>query len=225
MECAPSEDSDQPGHPPNLIRIFAVCMKKAWVLSYPMSTQRRLWSDWADAQADLSLRWAHMLFCWFCHEAAPMSDADQAENCLFVQIISICRAISNFLYEQVVYFRACIPRHGQTKLIFFVFSGFKIQNFLINESTRTTATVLILYRLYENPTDQRFGGFLWKTVMQHFGRPWMALVSNLTVSIAYYSVLKVTEFSARLQSIAGNWTNCLQRRRNLKGEIVILKHK
>ena len=28
------------------------------------------WSDWTDAQADLSLRWAHMPFCWFCHEAA-----------------------------------------------------------------------------------------------------------------------------------------------------------
>ena len=30
------------------------------------------WSDWADAQADLSLRWAHISFCWFCHEAAQM---------------------------------------------------------------------------------------------------------------------------------------------------------
>ena len=27
-------------------------MKKACVLSYPLSTQGRLWSDWADAQAD-----------------------------------------------------------------------------------------------------------------------------------------------------------------------------
>ena len=53
-----------------LIRVFAVCMKKAWVLSYPMSAQWRLWSDWADATADLSLCWAHMPFCWFCHEAA-----------------------------------------------------------------------------------------------------------------------------------------------------------
>ena len=26
MACAPSEDSDQPGHPPSLIRIFAVRM-------------------------------------------------------------------------------------------------------------------------------------------------------------------------------------------------------
>ena len=55
-ECAPSEDPDQPGHPPSLIRVFAVRMKKAWVLSYPLSGQRRLLSDWANAQADLSVR-------------------------------------------------------------------------------------------------------------------------------------------------------------------------
>ena len=40
----------------SLIRDFAVRMKKAWVLSYPLCGQRRLWSDWVDAQADLSLR-------------------------------------------------------------------------------------------------------------------------------------------------------------------------
>ena len=34
MACEPSEDSDQPEHPPSLIRFFAVRMKKAWVLSY-----------------------------------------------------------------------------------------------------------------------------------------------------------------------------------------------
>ena len=38
-----SEDSGQTGHDP----------------------QRRLWSDWADAQADLSLRWAHSHFVGF----------------------------------------------------------------------------------------------------------------------------------------------------------------
>ena len=35
--------------------VFAVGVKKYWVLSYPMSAQRSLWSDWEDAQADLSL--------------------------------------------------------------------------------------------------------------------------------------------------------------------------
>ena len=58
--------------------VFAVHMKKAWV-SYPLSAQWRLirlgrcpgWSEsWADVQADLSLRWAHMPFCRFCHALA-----------------------------------------------------------------------------------------------------------------------------------------------------------
>ena len=33
-------------------------------------------SDWADAQADLSIRWAHMQFCWFCHEAVHIAMMD-----------------------------------------------------------------------------------------------------------------------------------------------------
>ena len=46
---------------------------------YPLSAQRRLRSDWADAQADLSLHWVHMSVCWFCHEAAQI---------LFVSLVS-----------------------------------------------------------------------------------------------------------------------------------------
>ena len=42
MACAPIEDSDQPGHPPSLIRVFAVRTKKSWVFSYPLSAKRRL---------------------------------------------------------------------------------------------------------------------------------------------------------------------------------------
>ena len=63
--CAPRKDSDQPGHPPSLIRVFAVRMKIAWVLSYPLSAQRRLWSDWTHAQADLSICWSHTHFVGF----------------------------------------------------------------------------------------------------------------------------------------------------------------
>ena len=40
-------------------------MKKPWVLSYPLSAQQRVWSDWADAQADLSLCSAHSHFVGF----------------------------------------------------------------------------------------------------------------------------------------------------------------
>ena len=71
MACAPSKDSDQPGHPPSLIRVFAVCMKKAWVLSYTLSAQRRLirlgeCPGWSESSLG-----AHS-FCWFCHEAAHL---------------------------------------------------------------------------------------------------------------------------------------------------------
>ena len=62
MACAHSEDSDQQ---PSLIRVFAVCMKKAWVLSYPLSAQQRLWSYWVVVQADLSLCWVHSHFVGF----------------------------------------------------------------------------------------------------------------------------------------------------------------
>ena len=68
MACAPCEDSDQPGHLPSLIRVFAVRMKKAWVLSYPLSTQRRL------------IRWAHRSVCWFCHEVAHFKTIHHLNN-------------------------------------------------------------------------------------------------------------------------------------------------
>ena len=69
MTCAPSEDSDQPGHPPSLIRVFAVIMKKPWTLSYPLSTLWRLWSDWV-GWLIWGFRWVQRSFCWFCREAA-----------------------------------------------------------------------------------------------------------------------------------------------------------
>ena len=74
MASAPSEDSA----PSSLISVFAVRMKNAWALSYLLSAQRRLWSDWLTprliwvyagrtviAKVDLSLRWAHSHFVGF----------------------------------------------------------------------------------------------------------------------------------------------------------------
>ena len=66
--------TDQPGHPASLNRVFAVRMKKTWVLSYQMSAQRRLCSDWADAQAYLSLRWARSHFVGFVMRRLSQTD-------------------------------------------------------------------------------------------------------------------------------------------------------
>ena len=69
MVFVPSEDSDQPGHLLTLIRVFAVHLVGSWGPSVSSCGQRKLWSDWTDAQADLSLRWAQRPFCLFCYEA------------------------------------------------------------------------------------------------------------------------------------------------------------
>ena len=91
MICAPSEDSDQPGHSPSLIRVFAVCSVGSWGPNVSSCGQRRLWSDWADAQADRSVHWAQRSFCWFCHEAAHMyftSTPEPLYNTVYYKTIS-----------------------------------------------------------------------------------------------------------------------------------------
>ena len=58
------------------------------------------WSDWADARADLSLRWAHRWFCWFCHAVAHLISSmlpstpshENVEKCFITaKIISLCK--------------------------------------------------------------------------------------------------------------------------------------
>ena len=50
--------------------VFTVHMKKLQIKQLPIKRAAKTdqteqnWSDWADAQADLSLCWAHV--CWFC---------------------------------------------------------------------------------------------------------------------------------------------------------------
>ena len=65
MTCEPNKDSDQPGHLPSLNRVFAVCMKKAWVLSYPLSIQQRLWSDWT--YSDQTVQMCKLIWVFAVH--------------------------------------------------------------------------------------------------------------------------------------------------------------
>ena len=63
MTCAPSEDSDQPGHP------SSQCVAEF------LHADSEDWSDWADVQADLSLRWAQRSFCRFGRTAANIKSS------------------------------------------------------------------------------------------------------------------------------------------------------
>ena len=48
----------------NLNIVCAVCPMVSEGLILPLGEQKRIWSDILDAQAELSLRWVHMPFCW-----------------------------------------------------------------------------------------------------------------------------------------------------------------
>ena len=60
LNRALNEDSNQSAHLRILIRVFVVRIKKVGILCYPKRAQWRFWSDCANAQSDLNLRWAHM---------------------------------------------------------------------------------------------------------------------------------------------------------------------
>ena len=106
---AHSEDSDQPGHP-----------------------QRRLWSDWADAQADLSLRWAHTHFAGF------------VMSWLILMGIGVSNRYSDFTQSRHCNQTICIPTvwlgfilfsymsHIMQKCVFRDFLPGKIQTILLS---------------------------------------------------------------------------------------------
>ena len=108
--CATSENSDQPAHLRSLMRVFAARMKKAWVLSYPLSAQQRLWSNWADAQADLSLHWANIRFVgfitrWLINIYTILHNFNTVQNVHHREFIfSVCRghwALFKFFFKYV----------------------------------------------------------------------------------------------------------------------------
>ena len=76
--------NQQNGCSPSLIRVFAVCMKKAWVLRYPLSAQRRLLirlggcPGWSESSLG-----AHS-FCWFCHVVAHFYNSCSRKKYLFL---------------------------------------------------------------------------------------------------------------------------------------------
>ena len=82
MAWVPSEDSDQTGHLLRLTRVFH-CTQ--WIAKDPsfLYGDCEDWSDRADVQADLRLRWAHMSFCWFCRALAQMIFTIAPDKSLF----------------------------------------------------------------------------------------------------------------------------------------------
>ena len=79
MICAPSEDSDQPGFTPSLISLR--CLQ---TLDPLLSLERTAKTDQIGQMPRLIRLFAgRTSFCWFCHEAAQLSNfLSQCESVL-----------------------------------------------------------------------------------------------------------------------------------------------
>ena len=80
--CAPSDDPYQPALSLSLIRIFTGLFLEIQGCKVSSCGQRRLRSDCADAQADLSLRWRHMSEDTVSHVAAHICSPISV-NCIY----------------------------------------------------------------------------------------------------------------------------------------------
>ena len=79
--CAPCENSYQPGHLPSLIRVFAVCMKKPRVLSYPVSAQQRLirlggCPGWSESSLGTQVILLVLPWCGSCDLISSVNNAE-----------------------------------------------------------------------------------------------------------------------------------------------------
>ena len=83
----------------NLIGVFVVCMKKHWVLCYPLSGQRSLCSDWSDVQAD-SLGAQVILLVLLCCGSNWWGDQKWATKVAEVLTIEIS---SSYFESQITY--------------------------------------------------------------------------------------------------------------------------
>ena len=116
-DCAPSEDLDQLG----VRSVWSESLLCAqWVakdLSF-LHADSEDWSDWADAQADLSLRWAHRPHYWFCHVAAHITKILFWENPELLPTLFLLCHVSSLQFFQIIkfHFRYSVIWYNMTKL-------------------------------------------------------------------------------------------------------------
>ena len=109
-DCAPSEDSDQPGHPPSLIRVFAVRSRTQAFFMRATKTLIRLGGcpGWSESSLGANS------FCWFCYVAAHIKVASQISAVVSVLVItslSSCSGRKTIKNEATLYWTTKTTHH------------------------------------------------------------------------------------------------------------------
>ena len=98
------------------------------------------WSDWADAQADLSLRSAPLSFCWFCHAEANIS---------FVLLRIMIISLQKVGYDVVRFCMVCFDRPPSYEFSRILVYG----NFLFNLNIRFVLCSIVITSRGEGRAD------------------------------------------------------------------------
>ena len=104
MTCTPSEDSDQPGHLPNLISL-CFWLKKVWILSYPFTAKTLIRLGGCPGWSESC--WAHRSFHWFCHAGAHT----QTDKTLFSDITPCYAGTTTSITVTHIYYFTTNPIH------------------------------------------------------------------------------------------------------------------
>ena len=131
-----------------MTQIWSESSLSAWKIHGPLATHwvhSEDWSDCADSQADLSLRWAHRPFCWFCPAPAHlvaysfslMSTCDSKLSA-FSMDGHIIVSLMNFIY-----FKVWLINRG--KIEYHVCPGGHQRNELVTNMARSSAVVRWFY--------------------------------------------------------------------------------
>ena len=78
--CVTSKDSDRPAHPFSMARVLVYPSLDSLEAVKGTCDQRRLRSDCANAQSDLSLRWSHKSYTRICRALAQIRFAVHCSN-------------------------------------------------------------------------------------------------------------------------------------------------
>ena len=119
--------------------------RKLGYLRHPLSAQRRLWSDWADAQADLSLRWAHSHFVCFVMRRLL---------CCMQSMYSLCRK-QDFIIQQFQFIIISIqyPKFSiTTKSTFWIFCWCikKLQHMYLDKRNAFKCIIIVFVQNFDD---------------------------------------------------------------------------
>ena len=164
--------------------VFAVRMKKPWVLSYQLSAQRRLWSDWTDAHfVGFVMRW--LIYIVDVHVIKNERKATIVQNFLHGGMCVTSRKVlkknSKNIYKT---YSLVICRFKQVNRIFNTHSQEKLLTEILKPANLRRSTRLVdSLSGFPNSSKNRFIRIWWRLKWTIFSLKCHKMTSSVSTDI------------------------------------------